>query len=243
MTGAAAIVLAAIIAIVALWAVWAFNRLIRYRNSTRSGWSDIDVQLQRRHDLIPQLVDAVAGYARFEQATLSAVTELRNLSDHAAHLADKAAVEEQVADFARQLIAVAEAYPDLKANRNFLALQQELTRTEDTLQYARRFYTLQVTIALPHARVRALQLRLQLLLRGALGRLVESRVYTQPRAVQLLDAHRILLRQAAGVQLPPHETVRGGIDVRRECGHGLVGDLPDGVDVELLEFVISRASR
>jgi LemA protein len=140
MTGAAAIVLAAIIAIVALWAVWAFNRLIRYRNSTRSGWSDIDVQLQRRHDLIPQLVDAVAGYARFEQATLSAVTELRNLSDHAAHLADKAAVEEQVADFARQLIAVAEAYPDLKANRNFLALQQELTRTEDTLQYARRFY-------------------------------------------------------------------------------------------------------
>lgn len=123
-----------------LWVAWIFNRLIRYRNRTRSGWSDIDVQLQRRHDLIPKLVDAVRGYARFEQATLTAVTELRNLSHHAEHLADKAAVEEQVADVARQLIALAEAYPDLKASQNFLALQQELTNTEDMLQYARRFY-------------------------------------------------------------------------------------------------------
>lgn len=126
--------------VIVLGVVWLFNRLIRYRNRTRSGWSDIEVQLQRRHDLIPQLVNAVAGYARFEKATLKAVTELRNLSNHAAHLADKAAVEEQVTDFAKKLIAVAEAYPDLKANQNFLALQEELTRTEDQLQYARRFY-------------------------------------------------------------------------------------------------------
>ena len=98
------------------------------------------MQLQRRHDLIPKLVDAVQGYARFEQATLTAVTELRSLSDGAAHLADKAAVEEQIADVAKQLIAVAERYPDLKANRNFLSLQDELTNTEDMLQYARRFY-------------------------------------------------------------------------------------------------------
>lgn len=140
MSGAPAIVLIVAIVLILLWAVWAFNRLIRYRNRTRSGWSDIDVQLQRRHDLIPQLVDAVAAFARFEQATLTAVTDLRSLSNHAKHLADKAAVEDQVGDFAKQLIAVAEAYPDLKANQNFLSLQQELTNTEDTLQYARRFY-------------------------------------------------------------------------------------------------------
>jgi LemA protein len=140
MTSAPAIVFVVAISLAVLWSAWAFNRLIRYRNRTRSGWSDIDVQLQRRHDLIPQLVDAVSGYARFEQATLTAVTELRRLSNHAEHLADKAAVEDQVADFAKQLIAVAEAYPDLKANQNFLSLQLELTKTEDALQYARRFF-------------------------------------------------------------------------------------------------------
>jgi LemA protein len=130
----------AAVALLVFWVAWTFNRLIRYRNRTRSGWSDIDVQLQRRHDLIPQLVDAVKGYASFEQATLTAVTELRGLSDHAAHLADKAAIEEQIADVAKQLIAVAEDYPDLKASRNFLSLQDELSKTEDLLQYARRFY-------------------------------------------------------------------------------------------------------
>jgi len=132
--------LIAIAVIACLWIAWTFNRLIRYRNRTRSGWSDIDVQLQRRHDLIPQLVDAVKGYANYEQATLTAVTELRSLSEGAAHLTDKAAVEEQVTTLTHQLLAVAESYPDLKANQNFLSLQQELTNTEDQLQYARRFY-------------------------------------------------------------------------------------------------------
>jgi LemA protein len=129
-----------VVLLVLSWVVWTFNRLIRYRNRTRSGWSDIDVQLQRRHDLIPQLVESVQGYANFEKATLATVTELRRLSDGAAHLTDKAAVEEQIADIAKQLIAVAEDYPDLKASRNFLALQEELSNTEDLLQYARRFY-------------------------------------------------------------------------------------------------------
>jgi LemA protein len=132
--------LIAIAVVAGLWIAWTFNRLIRYRNRVRSGWSDIDVQLQRRHDLIPQLVDAVKGYANYEQATLTAVTELRQLSAGAAHLTDKAAVEEQVTALTHQLLAVAESYPDLKANRNFLSLQQELTNTEDQLQYARRFY-------------------------------------------------------------------------------------------------------
>ena len=126
--------------VIGLWAAWTFNRLIRYRNRVRSGWSDIDVQLQRRHDLIPQLVDAVKGYASYERATLANVTELRRLSAGAVHLTDKAAVEEQVTELTHRLLAVAESYPDLKASQNFLALQQELTSTEDQLQYARRFY-------------------------------------------------------------------------------------------------------
>lgn len=130
----------AVLVVVGLWLAWTFNRLIRFRNRTRSGWSDIDVQLQRRHDLIPQLVDAVKAYADYEQATLTAVTELRQLSADAAHLTDKAAVEEQVTELTHKLLAVAENYPDLKANLNFLSLQTELTNTEDQLQYARRFY-------------------------------------------------------------------------------------------------------
>jgi LemA protein len=132
--------LVAVAVIACLWIAWTFNRLIRLRNRVRSGWSDIDVQLQRRHDLIPQLVDAVKGYASYEQATLTAVTGLRNLSEGAEHLADRAAIEEQVSTLTHQLLAVAEDYPDLKANRNFLSLQQELTNTEDQLQYARRYY-------------------------------------------------------------------------------------------------------
>jgi LemA protein len=132
--------LAGIAALAVIWIAWTFNRLIRLRNRTRAGWSDIDVQLQRRHDLIPKLAEAVEGYASYEQATLSSITELRRLSDDASHLADKAAAEDRLAAVGRQLIAVAEDYPDLKANRNFLSLQEELTHTEDLLQYARRFY-------------------------------------------------------------------------------------------------------
>jgi LemA protein len=123
-----------------VWIAWTFNRLVQYRNRTRAGWSDIDVQLQRRHDLIPKLVEAVSAYARYEQATLTTVAELRRISETAAHLADKAAAEDRLAALGRQLIALAEDYPELKANRNFLALQEELANTEDLLQYARRFY-------------------------------------------------------------------------------------------------------
>ncbi|MDX1562433.1 MAG: LemA family protein [Gammaproteobacteria bacterium] len=122
------------------WIAVTFNRLVKLRNRTRAGWSDIDVQLQRRHDLIPRLAEAVRAYAGYESATLETVTELRTLSQRAAHLPDKAAVEDRVAAVAQKLIAVAEAYPDLKANQNFLSLQQELAHTENQLQYARRFY-------------------------------------------------------------------------------------------------------
>jgi LemA protein len=114
--------------------------LIRDRNRTFAAWSDIDVQLQRRHDLIPMLVEAVRGYAGYERATLVTVTELRERSRQARHLPEKALVEEQLEANVHRLIALAEAYPDLKANRNFLELQKELTEVEDHLQYARRFY-------------------------------------------------------------------------------------------------------
>ena len=129
-----------IAAVLLLWAVLVFNNLVRDRNRTRAGWSDIDVQLQRRHDLIPRLVDAVRGYAGHERATLEAVTELRGLSQRAARLAEKAALEDEIETATHRLLALAESYPDLKANRNFLELQNELTTTEDHLQYARRFY-------------------------------------------------------------------------------------------------------
>jgi LemA protein len=126
--------------------VFLFNRLVTDRNRVRSAWSDIDVQLTRRHDLVPRLVEAVKGYAGHERATLQAVTELRNRSSAARRLADKAGLEEELEAGVHKLLLLAEAYPDLKANQNFLELQNELVAVEDHLQYARRFYNGSVRI-------------------------------------------------------------------------------------------------
>jgi LemA protein len=123
-----------------LWGVLIFNRLVRDRNQVRSAWSDIDVQLTRRHDLVPRLVDAVRAYADYERATLSAVTELRARAEAAGPLRDKARLEDEMEAGLHRLIALAEAYPELKADGNFLQLQRDLVETEDHLQYARRFY-------------------------------------------------------------------------------------------------------
>jgi LemA protein len=120
--------------------IFLFNRLVRDRNRVRAAWSDIDVQLTRRHELVPRLVEAVRAYAAHERSTMTAVTELRNQSTAARGLADKAGLEEQLEAGLRKLILLAEAYPDLKANQNFLELQNELVEIEDHLQYARRFY-------------------------------------------------------------------------------------------------------
>lgn len=122
------------------WAVWAYNRLVRDRNRVRAAWSDIDVQLLRRHDLVPRLVEAVKAYADYERATITAVTELRARSQAARRLADKARAEDEIEAGVHRLIALAEDYPDLKADENFLELQRELTEIEDHLQYARRYY-------------------------------------------------------------------------------------------------------
>jgi LemA protein len=120
--------------------IWIYNRLVSDRNQVRAAWSDIDVQLVRRHDLVPQLVDTVKAYAAYEKATMTAVTELRARSEAATHLPEKAAIEAAMEAAMHKLIVVAEAYPDLKADKNFLQLQQDLTEIEDHIQYARRFY-------------------------------------------------------------------------------------------------------
>lgn len=117
-----------------------YNRLIRGRNRVSTAWSDIDVQLQRRHDLIPRLVTAVAQYASYEKATLEAVTALRNESMRTADIGAKGKLEEKIGAGLGRIIALAENYPDLKANENFLGLQQELIETENYLQFARRYY-------------------------------------------------------------------------------------------------------
>lgn len=117
-----------------------YNRLVRARNRVDTAWSDIDVQLQRRHDLIPNLVSAVDQYAGYERATLKAVTELRAEARRSADVEEIGRIEENLSDGVRRLLAVAEDYPDLKANENFLNLQQELAETENYLQFARRYY-------------------------------------------------------------------------------------------------------
>ena len=131
-----------IVAGIALIAVL-YNRLVRDRNRVDAAWSDIDVQLQRRHDLIPQLVKAVDQYAGYERATLEAVTTLRAEAMKFSGPADidqRGEKEEQLGVGLQRLIAIAEQYPDLKANENFLSLQNDLVETEDNLQFARRFY-------------------------------------------------------------------------------------------------------
>ena len=124
----------------AAWAIFVFNRLVRLRNQTRTAWADIDVQLQRRHDLVPQLVAAVRGYAGHESATLQAVTELRAQALTLRQPGQLEGVESALERALARLLALQEAYPDLKADANFAQLQRDLVETEEHLQYARRFY-------------------------------------------------------------------------------------------------------
>ncbi|MEO5560099.1 MAG: LemA family protein [Dokdonella sp.] len=132
--------LGAIVFVFAGAVVAVFNDLVGARNQVRAAWSDIDVQLTRRHDLVPQLVAAVHGYADYERATLTSVTELRTRAMAAASLSDKAQLEGELAQQINRILALQERYPDLKASENFLVLQRDLVGIEDHLQYARRFY-------------------------------------------------------------------------------------------------------
>ena len=133
------IILVAIFVIVAI-GIGIYNSLIRGRNRVDTAWSDIDVQLQRRHDLIPRLVAAVDQYSQYEKATLEAVTALRTEALQATDLDARGKIEEKLGAGLQRIIALAESYPDLKANENFINLQNELVETENYLQFARRYY-------------------------------------------------------------------------------------------------------
>ncbi len=132
------------VAVVLVAGIILYNRLVNSRNQVDTAWSDVDVQLQRRYDLIPNLVTAVDQYAKYEKATLAAITELRNQARRSQSVAERGDVEEQLASGVHKLIALAESYPELKANENFLKLQGELVETEDYLQFARRYYNASV---------------------------------------------------------------------------------------------------
>ena len=135
-----AMVVAALLVLLVAWAVFAFNRLVRLRNQVKTAWADIDVQLQRRHDLVPQLVAAVRGYAGHESALLETVTALRTQAMALAGPARVGELEQALEQALGRLLLLREAYPDLKANENFAQLQRELVEVEEQLQYARRFY-------------------------------------------------------------------------------------------------------
>jgi LemA protein len=137
-------VILGIVVVLALAGVWIFNRLVSLRTRVENGWSQIDVQLRRRADLIPNLVETVKGYATHERDLFEHITETRARSIEAEGVTDQAAAENQVTAGLRQLLAVVENYPDLKANENFLALQEELIGTESKIAYARQFYNDQV---------------------------------------------------------------------------------------------------
>jgi len=126
--------------VVLVWGVVTFNALVRLRNLVRAAWADVDVQLTRRHDLVPRLVAAVKAYASHERATLEAVTELRARAIAASDPGELGAVESALETGLGRLLALREAYPELQADNNFIQLQRDLVEIEDHLQYARRFY-------------------------------------------------------------------------------------------------------
>lgn len=117
-----------------------YNGLVRHRNEVKNSWSQIDVQLKRRHDLIPNLIETAKGYMKHERETLERITEARNLARGASSVGDRAKAEQQLSGALSQFLVVVEAYPDLKANQNFLSLQEELTSTENKIGFARQYY-------------------------------------------------------------------------------------------------------
>ena len=134
------IILLVVVVVLGLMAVGLYNRLVALNTRADQAFADIDVQLKQRHDLIPNLVETVKGYATHEKGTLEAVIAARNAATSAGSVADKVAAENVLTGALRQMFAVAEAYPDLKANTNFLSLQAELSDVENKLAAARRFF-------------------------------------------------------------------------------------------------------
>jgi LemA protein len=135
-----AIALVVIIAVIAFWVIGIYNSLVRLRNQVKNAWSQIDVQLKRRHNLIPNLVETVKGYAGHEKSTLQNVTEARTKAVSAQGVEAQAQAEGELSSALGRLMVVVEQYPDLKANQNFLALQEELSSTENKIAFSRQHY-------------------------------------------------------------------------------------------------------
>lgn len=133
-----------LIALIVLWFIVTYNSLVALKNRASEAWSDIDVQLKRRYDLIPNLIETVKGYAKQEEKVLTQVTEARTNAMKAQSPQSKAQAENMLSETLKSLFAVSEAYPDLKSSQNFLQLQGELTDTEDKIQASRRFYNTNV---------------------------------------------------------------------------------------------------
>src|SRR5579862_2744102 len=138
--GLVLLVIVGLVVVVLAWVAGSYNDLVRLRNQLENAWAQIDVQLKRRHDLIPNLVETVKGYATHERETLEKVIQARNMAVSASSVADKAQAEGVLTGALKSLFAVAEAYPDLKANTEFMRVQEELTSTENKVAFARQFY-------------------------------------------------------------------------------------------------------
>ena len=137
-------IILAILALIILWIIFAYNRFVTFVNRVKESWADIDVQLKRRYNLIPNLVSAVKGYMQHERGTLEKVTEARTQAMGAGTVKEHGQNENMLTSALKTLFAVSENYPDLKANQNFMELQKELADTENKIQAARRFYNTNV---------------------------------------------------------------------------------------------------
>ena len=134
------IIVLGIIALLVIYVISVYNKLVNSRNKVENQWSQIDVQLKRRADLIPNLVETVKGYAKHEEGTLTKVIEMRNKAVNASSVNEKVEANNELTGALSRLMVIAEAYPDLKANQNFVSLQNDLKDTEDKISYARQFY-------------------------------------------------------------------------------------------------------
>jgi LemA protein len=135
-----ALIVLGVLAAIVGFAIVLYNQLVRLRNASEGAWSDVDVQLKRRYELIPNLIETVKGYAAHEKSAFDAVTKARSQAMQATTPEGKSAAEGGLSASLKSLFAVAEAYPELKANQNFLSLQAELAKLEDAIQNARRYY-------------------------------------------------------------------------------------------------------
>ena len=138
--GVAALVVLGLIVLIVLWVIASYNRLVSLKNQIQNAWAQIDVQLKRRYDLIPNLVETVKGYASHEKEVFENVAAARSAMMSAQGVEQQAAAQNQITQALKSLFAVAEAYPELKANENFMALQQELSSTENQIAGSRQFY-------------------------------------------------------------------------------------------------------